>query len=150
MSAIIVRIEDEYAEERKELVEYQQWPEGYLINAKSIREAILTLQEIIGVDKKTVMRNYMDAKKQRLKKYTGPMYGWDVDKNNNLIPNKDQQLIVNVMKTMYEQGVSLNRIAKTLNERNVKGAKGGKWRAHQVARTVRNDLHDRAKEFEAE
>jgi len=149
MSTIIVRIKDEYAEERKELVEYSL-AEGYLINADSIRAAILTLQEIIGVDKKTVMRKYHDAKKRKLKKYTGPMYGWDVDKNDNLIPNKEQQLIVNVMKTMHEKGISFNKIAKTLNERNVKGTKGGKWRANSVARTVRNDLHDRAKEFEAE
>ena len=149
MSTIIVRIEDEYAEERKELVEYSL-AEGYLINAESIRAAILTLQEIIGVDKKTVMRNYMDAKKRNLKKYTGPMYGWYVDENDNLKPDKDQQLIVKVMKTMYEQGVSFNKIAKTLNARNVRGIKGGMWRAHSVARTIRNDLHERAKEFEAE
>ena len=135
VSTIIVRIED------------RQINEPALVECSSVREAIQILQEMIGVDKRTVMQKYMESKKEKLEKFTGPVYGWD-EVDGKLRPNKDQQQVIRVMRTLYESGTSYRKIAKTLNERGIKGARGGNWQSSSVSRTIHNELHERAKEFE--
>ena len=47
----------------------------------------------------------------------------------------------------YVEHMSRGRIAKNLNERKVKGKRGGKWQASGVARVLSNDFHSGRNDF---
>jgi len=85
--------------------------------------------------------------KDNAKVFTGPVFGWD-RKGDNLIPNWKEQDIIDYMRHRhYVQGWSGNRIAKHLNELEVKGKLGGSWTSSMVLRTCRYTFHENRRMF---
>ena len=90
----------------------------------------------------------MAEKKKNLKKYTGALFGWDVDKDDNLHPNWEEQDKITLMRAWYKKLTSYAAVAKRAQAAEWKGKKGGKWTTYLVKSTLTNDLHERVVEFE--
>ena len=90
----------------------------------------------------------MDLKKSQFKSFTGPIYGWDKDENDNLTPNWQEQMVIDWMRNMYYNAKkSANEIAKLLNADKIMGKRGGKWSSASVIRTIKNPFHDEREKF---
>jgi len=87
--------------------------------------------------------------KDNAKVFTGPIFGWD-RQGDNIVPNWKEQDIIDYMRHRhYVQGWSGNKIAKQLNELEVKGKKGGSWTSSMVLRTCRYQFHENRNMFES-
>ena len=105
---------------------------GYLLHSREIA---------------TKTKAAMAEKKKNLKKYTGALFGWDVDKDDNLHPNWEEQDKITLMREWYKELGSYPAVAKRAQEAGWKGKKGGKWTTYLVRSTLSNDLHERVVEF---
>ena len=86
--------------------------------------------------------------KDNAKVFTGPIFGWD-RRGDNIVPNwKEQDTIDYMRHRNYVQGWSGNRIAKHLNDLDVKGKLGGSWTSSMVLRTCRYEFHETRRMFE--
>ena len=88
---------------------------------------------------------------------TSAVFGWDVfevidEKGNPVIgpndkvvkkmaPNWQEQAVINWMREMDAKGWSRAKIARTLNDLNVRGKKGGKWQGQSVTRCLDAKQH---------
>ena len=90
----------------------------------------------------------MDKKKANLQRFTGQVYGWDVDENDNLIPNWDEQQKILMMREMLLHNFSYSQIAKDFNKSEFVGKNGGKFTSGIISRIASNKLHERVVEFE--
>jgi site-specific DNA recombinase len=52
--------------------------------------------------------------------------------NKTLIPDLGEQRLISEVKSLKAQGLSLRAIARELNDRGIKGKKGGTWQSNQV------------------
>ena len=87
--------------------------------------------------------------KDNAKVFTGPIFGWD-RQGDDIVPNWKEQDIIDYMRHRhYVQGWSGNKIAKQLNELEVKGKKGGSWTSSMVLRTCRYQFHENRIMFDA-
>ena len=89
----------------------------------------------------------MDKKKANLERFTGQVYGWDVDENNSLIPNWDEQQKILMMREMLLH-YSYSEVAKEYNRVGFVGKNGGKFTSSIISRIASNELHERVVEFE--
>ena len=90
----------------------------------------------------------MDKLKKSKRAFTQSIYGWNVKKDGTLKPNWKEQAVIDEMRyCYYVEHMSRGRIAKNLNERKVKGKRGGKWQAGGVARVLSNDFHSGRNDF---
>ena len=86
--------------------------------------------------------------KDNAKVFTGPIFGWD-RQGDNIVPNwKEQDTIDYMRHRHYVQGWSGNRIAKHLEDLDVKGKLGGSWTSSMVLRTCRYEFHETRRMFE--
>lgn len=90
----------------------------------------------------------MDKKKANLERFTGQVYGWDVDENNSLIPNWDEQQKILMMREMLLHNFSYSQVAKEFNKTGFVGKSGGKFTSGIISRITSNKLHERVVEFE--
>lgn len=90
----------------------------------------------------------MDKKKANLERFTGQVYGWDVDENNSLIPNWDEQQKILMMREMLLHNFSYTEIARDFNKDGFVGKSGGKFTSNIISRIASNKLHERVVEFE--
>ncbi len=68
----------------------------------------------------------------------GTPFGYTKDSNNYLIPDKAEQAIIAEIRAMNERGLSLNAIARSLNQRGVSTKNGGgTWAPAQVSRILK-------------
>ncbi len=128
--------------------------EDIQVECDDINVAIRELQSLAGKNHAEAMQRYMDAKRKKLEVFTGNIFGWK-KKGNNLVPNWEQQRVILMMKRWHASGrgrkgtqIGFNKIAKRLNDLELKGSKGGNWTSSSVARTVRNTIHDQIDRFE--
>ena len=89
----------------------------------------------------------MADKKKNLKKYTGHLFGWDSDENNNLHPNWKEQDQITLMRDWYTKLGTYAAVAKRATGAGWKGKRGGEWTSSLIKRTLTNDLHERVVEF---
>lgn len=118
-----------------------------LIESSSISEAIGSLKEIGKITQSDIMCAFMKDKRERLHKYTSCIYGWDTDNAGNMIPNWQEQKIIESMKAMRNKGYSYSKIANTLDSMGIKGKKGGKISNNMISRSISNPIHERVSEF---
>ena len=90
----------------------------------------------------------MDKKKANLQRFTGQVYGWDVDENDSLIPNWDEQQKILMIREMLLHNFSYSQIAKDFNKSEFVGKNGGKFTSGIISRIASNKLHERVVEFE--
>ena len=90
-------------------------------------------REVIGERTKTVMR-YL---KENNRVYSRPLFGFDVV-DGKLIPNLQEQRVIEEMKQLREQGLSYNRIAEYLRQKGVPTKRGGRWDASTVKKILQN------------
>ena len=71
-------------------------------------------------------RKALQDRKHNGKVFNHLPYGYDRE-GDNLVPNADEQAIIDYIMSKVGQGASHNSIANELNERGIKGKAGGKW-----------------------
>ena len=83
---------------------------------------------------------------KRFQKKTKRVYSpipFGFDKNESeLIPNIQEQKVIERIKDMHVKGFSLSVIATTLNTDNSPTKKGGKWSKGVIHKIIRNELHN--------
>ena len=84
----------------------------------------------------------MNNLKEKGKKFTGSIYGWNSD-GDKIWPNWGEQHNILVMKNLLKKGFTAGSIAKQLNALGITGKRGGKWQSGGVKRVVENDFHKR-------
>lgn len=96
-----------------------------------------------------VTKKAMDDLKDNKRKFTGPMYGWNAQKDGSLVPNWKEQNNIDWMKEQIRLGFSAAAVAKQMRIAGVVGKKGGKWQSANVLRVIRNDFHNTRDETNA-
>jgi hypothetical protein len=92
----------------------------------------------------------MDKNKAAGKKFTGPIYGWDDVDGMTVIPNWEEQDMIDYMRyQFYEEKKSGSKIAKTLREEGITGKRGGTWQSSGVLRVIRNPFHGSRQKYPA-
>ena len=60
------------------------------------------------------------------KKFTQSIYGWDETEQGTLVPNWNEQNVIDYMYWQVEKnGMSATSVAKNLNKEGLKGKRGG-------------------------
>jgi DNA invertase Pin-like site-specific DNA recombinase len=89
-------------------------------------------------------------RKDNGKVYSAAIYGWDIigERNNRgklvngqRVINEAEQIIVKEIFELYSKEPNLNKIARTLNIRQIKSKKGGRWYAKTVQDVIENDIN---------
>ena len=90
----------------------------------------------------------MNQLKAMNKKFTQSIYGWNETPQGDLVPNWDEQHIIDYMYWQVEvNGMSATSVAKQLNKLGHKGKRGGNWSSSSVFKVNRNPFHERRKNF---
>ena len=89
----------------------------------------------------------MDYLKKVHKKFTRAIYGWDNKPDGTIVPNWNEQNIIDYARWMKAQGVSATQIAKVLNRNGVKGKLGGQFRSTGLLKIIENDFHKQREDF---
>ena len=90
----------------------------------------------------------MDQLKAMNKKFTQSIYGWDETPQGDLVPNWNEQNVIDYMYWQVEKnGMSATSVAKNLNKEGLKGKRGGNWSATSVLKVLRNPFHERRNKF---
>jgi len=92
----------------------------------------------------------MSTRKKNLTKFTNHIYGWDSTDNGDLIPNWNEQAIIDRIRIERKGHLSYSLIAKRLNAEGYKGKKGGNFYAGTIKKILENDIHYRREEFREE
>lgn len=92
----------------------------------------------------------MNNSKKNLVKYTSHIYGWDKTDKGDLIPNWNEQALIDRMRVERKGLLSYSLIARRLNAEGYKGKKGGKFHPLTIKRILENDIHYRREEFREE
>ena len=86
----------------------------------------------------------MNQLKAMNKKFTQSIYGWNETPQGDLVPNWDEQHIIDYMYWQVEvNGMSATSVAKQLNKLGHKGKRGGNWSSSSVFKVIRNPLNAR-------
>jgi DNA invertase Pin-like site-specific DNA recombinase len=89
-------------------------------------------------------------RKESRKTYSAEVYGYDNvgERGSNgkiidgkLIPNESEQFVIKQILEWHNINISLNGIARNLNERNTPSKKGKKWSAKTVRDTIKNTIN---------
>ena len=92
----------------------------------------------------------MNQLKAMNKKFTQSIYGWDETEQGTLVPNWNEQNVIDYMYWQVEKnGMSATSVAKHLNKEGLKGKRGGKWQGNSITRTINNDFHTKRLKFQA-
>ena len=90
----------------------------------------------------------MEQLKAMNRRFTHSIYGWDVTEQGDLIPNWNEQHIIDYMAWQIEaNGMSATAVARQLNRERIKGKRGGKWTAGSVIKVKGNPFHEQRKRF---
>ena len=81
------------------------------------------------------------------RRFTHSIYGWDVTEQGNLIPNWNEQHVIDYMVWQLSNGMSATAVARQLNREGLKGKRGGKWTAGSVIKVKDNSFHEQRKKF---
>ena len=89
-------------------------------------------------------------RKESRKTYSAEVFGYDNvgERGSNgkiidgkLIPNEGEQFVIKQILRWHNGGLSLNGIARHLNDTNIPSKKGGRWSAKTVRDIIKNTLN---------
>ena len=90
----------------------------------------------------------MNQLKATHQKFTLSIYGWNAKEDGSLTPNWFEQNVIDFMAwQVNENGMSATAVARFLNNKGLKGKRGGKWHGSGVLRTIRNQFHKQRNRF---
>ncbi len=129
---------------------------GYYLGSRNNLD--IDLYNAIKAEMKTEMsqkiskatKESVNNRKQTLRQFTNYIYGWNVSNNGKLIPNWDEQAIIDRMRLERQGHMPYAHIAKRLNAEGYKGKRGGKFYGTTVKQILANELHYRREEFREE
>ena len=129
---------------------------GYYLGSRNNLD--IDLYNAIKAEMKTEMsqkiskatKESVNNRKQTLRQFTNYIYGWNVSNNGKLIPNWDEQAIIDRMRLERQGHMPYAHIAKRLNAEGYKGKRGGKIYGTTVKQILANELHYRREEFREE
>jgi DNA invertase Pin-like site-specific DNA recombinase len=118
---------------------------GSMVNSASpMGRMMLTVIASLGeLERSLIASRTADAlafKKSRREVYSPVPFGFRRE-GDRLVPDPEEMALVVRIRKMHAAGVSLNRIAGTLNEEGISGKTGGRWYATTVRKILANDLH---------
>ena len=94
------------------------------------------------VETTKLVKESMKKLKDTGRRFTGVMFGWDNVEDGTVVPNWDEQDLIDYMRHLYMiDDRSAAWIARKINNDNNTGKKGGKWSSAGVLRTIRNTYH---------
>jgi hypothetical protein len=92
----------------------------------------------------------MKFRKENGRTYSAEVFGYDNvgERGSNgkiidgkLIPNEGEQFVIKQILRWHNGGLSLNGIARHLNDTNIPSKKGGRWSAKTVRDIIKNTLN---------
>lgn len=92
--------------------------------------------EMIGVR----VKDGMDKRAREGSWNTSPPFGYNIQ-DKKLIINQIESKIVNDIYNSYLNGLSMNAIAKNLNEKGIKSKRDGNWNTNTVRRILHNPIY---------
>tara|TARA_B100000902_G_C27190385_1_gene853589 strand:+ start:440 stop:850 length:411 start_codon:yes stop_codon:yes gene_type:complete len=105
---------------------------------KALDETCLVSKE----DLRNRTKEGMNKLKHTGKKFTSVIFGWDNVEDGTVVPNWDEQDLIDYMRHLYMKGDrTASWIARKMNNDDITGKKGGKWLSNGVLRTIRNTYH---------
>ena len=122
---------------------------------KKIRRIIAELDETC-LDDRYISRSEMvrrtrvamDKLKDSGQIFTGSIFGWDNVDDGTVIPNWEEQDLIDYMRYLYYQDErSASYVAKKMNKSGTLGKRGGKWTAASVLRVFRNEYHIKRNQY---
>ena len=91
----------------------------------------------------------MDKLKDSGRVFTSSIFGWDNVEDDRVIPNWEEQDLIDYMRYLYYQDErSASYVAKKMNKSGTLGKRGGKWTAASVLRVIRNEYHIKRNQYE--
>jgi len=122
-------------------------PMGYYgKGGKQAFAVLVMLAETSSDEKSDATCDGMRAAAKSGRRTTKAIYGWDIDEaSGQMVPNWDEQSVkawARMWNGADHAGLSWTKIAKGLNELNMKGKLGGKWDASRLKRTCTNCKQD--------
>lgn len=82
--------------------------------------------------------------------YGSPPYGWAADGKGGLVKVDDEQQVIDLIRTMVDEGLSGQQVADQLNHRRIRPRKGQQWYRSQVNRIIRREgMRDQSSAAEA-
>jgi hypothetical protein len=105
---------------------------------KALDETCLVSKE----DLRNRTKDGMNKLKDTGRRFTGVMFGWDNVEDGNVVPNWDEQDLIDYMRHLYmKDDRTASWIARKMNNDDITGKNGGKWSSAGVLRTIRNTYH---------
>lgn len=93
------------------------------------------------------VKEQMQSRKSNGQVYCRAIYGYN-NIEGNLVPNKEEQLAIRLMRTLRDAGYTLRGIATALTEEGIPTPRGAKqWYASSIADILQNDIHYKGKMF---
>ena len=93
-------------------------------------------------------RDGMAYLRRNMLRFTRSLFGWNVGKDDSLVPNwKEQDLIDYMVWQMDGNDISATAVARSLNKRGSTGKEGGKWQSSSVINVAYNDFHESRNDF---
>ena len=126
---------------------------GSSINTKSphgrfILQVIASLAEMERGVISERTRQGMEYLRRNMLRFTRSLFGWNVRKDDSLVPNwKEQDLIDYMVWQMDGNDISATAVARSLNKRGSTGKEGGKWQSSSVINVAYNDFHESRNDF---
>jgi len=127
------------------LKEYLLSEDYYFKEYKDLKNLVTNLDETCLVTKEDLRnrtKEGMNKLKNTGRKFTSVMFGWDNVEDGTVVPNWDEQDLIDYMRHLYmKDDRTASWIARKMNNDNIAGKKGGKWSSAGVLRTIRNTYH---------
>ena len=146
MSQVLLDM-DKIKKLRDDIIKLKEYVKGsdLLANMKYLQCAVAALDETCLVSKedlRNLTKDGMNKLKKTGKKFTAVVFGWDNVENGTVVPNWDEQDLIDYMRHLYmKDDRTAAWIARKMNNDNITGKKGGKWGSAGVLRTIRNTYH---------
>ena len=138
---------------REDIIKIRNAVYEYNPSSLAQRNAVLTMLDNLDLtclDDRYISRSEMvrrtrvamDKLKDSGQIFTSSIFGWDNVDDGTVIPNWEEQDLIDYMRYLYYQDErSASYVAKKMNKSGTLGKRGGKWTAASVLRVIRNEYH---------
>jgi len=115
------------------------------IHRNSKNFMLMIIQRIAQLESEQIGERVYDGMAQKARTNGGSLgfnipYGYNYE-NNELIVDKKEATIVKDIFNLYVDGLSMNKIAEHLNEKNIPTKQNRTWRAQTISKILKNPLY---------
>lgn len=130
---------------KKENKEFVSMTESLDTSTAMGRFVMDIIQRIAQLESEQIGERVYDGMAQKARTNGGSLgfnipYGYNYE-NNELIVDKKEATIVKDIFNLYVDGLSMNKIAEHLNEKNIPTKQNRTWRAQTISKILKNPLY---------